>query len=458
MTSSSITAATALPSRPSLPGIAARLSRTRFAVPMIIVSAALGILVNEVTYKNTVDALRVGSALTEARIAAAGVLQSLTDAETGQRGYLLTGRAEYLQPLDAAKLEVPRMRSTVSSFLEASGADGHAASLRMAQDIDQALAEIEKTLALARAGDQASALRIVEAGVARRRMEDMRGIFGTSLLEAAGRQQVSGVSIDDSLWTNRIAVSALTLLGTIALSFYLRHLRLYDLERAERQHALEGEVVLRTAELRQLAGYLLTAREDEKAHLARELHDELGAVLTAAKFDVARLRRKLAGDAAMLAHAEQVNQRLNDGIALKRRLVEDLRPSSLETLGLAISLANLCTDVAGRLGVAIRTDFDEVVLTPDGQLAVYRLVQEALTNVSKYAGASAIRVSVKAEAALVRARIEDNGTGFDTAALTSSTHGIAGMRFRIERLGGTLSVDSAPAAGTCIEAVLPQAA
>ncbi len=432
-----------------------RLSRMRFAVPMIIASAALGILVNEVTYKNTVDALRVGSSLTEARIAAAGVLQLLTDAETGQRGYLLTDRAEYLSPLDAAKLEVPRMRATVSSFLEASGDDGHAASVRMAADIRETLAEIEKTVGLVRAGDRAAALQIVEAGLGRRRMDDMRGIFNTSLMEAANRQQVSRASIDDSLWTNRIAVATLTLLGAIALSFYVRHLRLYDLERADRQLELEGQVANRTAELRQLAGYLLTAREDEKAHLARELHDEMGGVLTAAKLDMARMRRLAAADPAMLERIEQVSRRLGEGIALKRRIVEDLRPSCLDTLGLTSSLCNLCSDVAERLGIPVHTDLDEVSLSADEQLALYRLVQEALTNVSKYAKASEVHVSLKAGPSSVRVGIEDDGVGFDTTQLKSATHGIAGMRFRIERLDGTLSVGSKPGLGTRLVATLP---
>ena len=432
-----------------------RLSRMRLAVPMIIASAALGILVNEVTYKNTVDDLRVGSSLTKARIAAAGVLQLLTDAETGQRGYLLTNRVEYLSPLNAAKLEVPQMRATLSSFLEASGANGHAASLRMAEDIQETLAEIERTVGLARAGDRKAALQIVEAGLGRRRMDDMRGIFSTSLMEAASRQQASRASIEDSLWINRIAVATLTLLGAIALSFYVRHLRLHDLERADRQIELEGQVANRTAELRQLAGYLLTAREDEKAHLARELHDEMGSVLTAAKLDMARMRRLAAADPAMLERIEQVNRRLGEGIALKRRIVEDLRPSCLDALGLTVSLSNLCADVAERLGIPVHTDLDEVSLSSDEQLALYRLVQEALTNVSKYARASAVHIYMRAEPGSVRVGVEDDGIGFDTTLLKSATHGIAGMRFRIERLDGTLSVDSKPGLGTRLVAILP---
>ena len=443
---------------PAAPRLAVQLSRMRFAVPTIIATAALGILVNEFTYQKTVDAVRIGGALVEARIAAAGVLQLLTDAETGQRGYLLTDRIEYLDPLLAAKLDIPKMRSTVSAFLEASGADGRAASLRMDRDIQESLAEIEKTIDLARAGDRRAALRVIEAGLGRRRMQDMREIFHTSLIEAAGRQQVSRVSIDDSLRTSRTALTILTLLGALALCFFVRHLRRYDHERAGRHRDLEALVGHRTAELQQLAGHLLTAREDEKAHLARELHDELGSLMTAAKLDIVRLQRMAVADPAMLERIDRISLRLNEGIALKRRIVEDLRPSCLDTLGLTISLANLCAEVGVRLGMPIQTAFDEVVLAADGQLALYRLVQEALTNVSKYAQASEVSVRLRAGPDGVHVDIADNGIGFDTTQARLATHGITGMRFRIERLRGSMSVESRPGAGTRLAAWVPNPA
>ena len=432
-----------------------RWSRQRFAVPMIIASAALALLVNEVSYKSTVDALRVGASITDARLAAANVLQLLTDAETGQRGYLLTGREDFLAPLEAAKREVPRMRVTVAGFLEASGPEGHAEALRMDEDIREALTEIEKTVALERAGEHLAALHIVSAGLGRHRMDQMRVMFGTSLVAAAQRQRVSGVSIDDSLWSNRVAVAILTLLGAIALSFYVRHLRLFDIEREARQLDLEGQVRERTGELRAMAGHLVTAREDEKAHLARELHDELGSLMTAAKLDVARMRSKLAGEPALLERLDQISHRLNEGIAFKRRIVEDLRPSSLDNMGLTVSLKNLCSDVAGQLAIPVVTAFDEVTLTEDQKLAVYRLVQEALTNVSKYAKATRVLVSVQRESAAVHVRIEDDGVGFDQANIKSATHGIAGMRLRIDTLGGTMRVDSQPGLGARLEATLP---
>jgi len=228
-----------------------------------------------------------------------------------------------------------------------------------------------------------------------------------------------------------------------------------NLERQNR--LLEQAVHDRTTELRELAGYLITAREDEKAHLARELHDELGSLLTAAKLNLARLRGTLFEDPATADRLKQVNQHLDEGISLKRRIVEDLRPSSLATFGLTISLANLCAEVGARLNLTIKVEFDEVRLMPDGHLAIYRLVQEALNNVCKHAKATRVRVSVKSEPIQVRVQIEDDGIGFDPSQPKSAAHGIAGMRFRIEQLDGRMSVASSPGAGTLLEAIMPVA-
>jgi len=226
-----------------------------------------------------------------------------------------------------------------------------------------------------------------------------------------------------------------------------------NLERQNKR--LEQAVHDRTAELRELAGSLITAREDEKDRLARELHDELGSLLTAAKLHLARLRGKLFEEPAIADRLKQVNQLLDEGISLKRRIVEDLRPSSLTMLGLTISLANLCAEVGARLNIAIEVEFDEVGLTQDGHLAIYRLVQEALNNVCKHAKATRVRVSVKSEPTLVRVQIEDDGIGFDPSKPKSAAHGIAGMRFRIEQLNGCMSVASSPGAGTLLEASMP---
>ena len=146
------------------------------------------------------------------------------------------------------------------------------------------------------------------------------------------------------------------------------------------------------AQLKELAQHLQTIREDERSHLARELHDELGALLTAAKLDVARLKSRLgstvtADATERLAH---LNEPLNGGIALKRRIIEDLRPSSLSNLGLVAALEIQLREFGARSEITVVDELEHVELAPAAQLTVYRLVQDALTNTVKYPTATAV--------------------------------------------------------------------
>jgi signal transduction histidine kinase len=231
--------------------------------------------------------------------------------------------------------------------------------------------------------------------------------------------------------------------------------RLVQMERDQ----FEREVLLRTAQLTELARHLQTVREDERHHLARELHDELGALLTAAKLDVARLKSRLGVVSAEVAERLQhLNDGLNSGIALKRRIIEDLRPSSLSNLGLVAALEILVREWGQRSEIEVDAEFEPVRLRPTAELTVYRLVQEALTNVTKYARATEVQVRLMTIDGRVRVSVRDNGVGFDVDAPRSSAHGLLGMRYRLETEGGRLVMQSAPGQGTLIQADLPESA
>ncbi|MEO8836371.1 MAG: sensor histidine kinase, partial [Caldimonas sp.] len=217
-------------------------------------------------------------------------------------------------------------------------------------------------------------------------------------------------------------------------------------------------VVARTAQLRELAQHLQTIREDERSHLARELHDELGALLTAAKLDVARLKSRLgsAPTPDALERLAHLNETLNGGIALKRRIIEDLRPSSLSNLGLVAALEILLREFATRSEIAVVSHLEPVELAAAAQLTVYRLVQEALTNIVKYAKAREVDVTLAPlESGGARVAVRDDGVGFDAGAPRMSRHGLIGMRYRVEAEGGAMRLVSSPGAGTLIEASLP---
>ena len=250
----------------------------------------------------------------------------------------------------------------------------------------------------------------------------------------------------------------------LALVMYLRQTSALQRQQEEQQHLvqaerdrLEIEVARRTAQLTELTRHLQTAREDERARLARDLHDELGALLTSAKLDAARIRSRLAGSAPeaqeRLAHLVET---LNSGIALKRRIIEDLRPSALSNLGLLATLEILAREFAEQSGIAVHCAFAPVTLEADAELVVYRLVQEAITNITKYARARQVWLGVAAHDGHVEVSVRDDGVGFDTGVQPNSAHGLVGMRYRVEAEGGTMAVVSAPGSGTEIRVSLPQ--
>ena len=177
--------------------------------------------------------------------------------------------------------------------------------------------------------------------------DELRKVFNSKLAEASRLQQHARDDIYAALWFNRTAVFVLALLLAAGLYLHLRQSRSLEQERNDRQQSLETEVAEKTHQLLMVAGYLETAREDEKAHLARELHDELGSLLTAAKLTMARMRAKLSADPEMLERIASVNKCLNEGIALKRKIVEDLRPSTLSMFGLHVALGYISRRAGG---------------------------------------------------------------------------------------------------------------
>ena len=146
---------------------------------------------------------------------------------------------------------------------------------------------------------------------------------------------------------------------------------------------------------------------------------------------------------------------LNSGIALGRRIIEDLRPSALGTLGLVATLEILIDEYAQNSGVQVHRELAPVALDADAELMVYRLVQEALTNISKHAKAQQVWVSLGERQGQVEVSVRDDGAGFDPQAQTSSAYGLVGMRFRVEAEGGSLTVDSKRGQGTLIQVRLP---
>ncbi|ATU67540.1 histidine kinase [Piscinibacter gummiphilus] len=443
--------------------IAERWLRKRFTFPVLVIVAAGLLVLSEVTYFQTSATLRGGIGWSEARMATARLQQLMTDVESASRGFLLTGHVDDLAPYQTALAELPGARQAVADHLERLGPAGHETGRRLALVTSEALAETAEALALAQSGRRDAAIALLETGQSREKMAALRYTLGEQLQQTAKSQVASRVTIFDSLMVNRLGVGALAVLSVLGLFVYMGQLHLQDQERNQQQAALarervrlEDEVRRRTADLRELTQHLQTAREDERAHLARELHDELGGLLTAIKLDLARLRNKLTDRDDLKERLDHMNRSLNEGIAFKRRIIEDLRPSALANLGLKVSLEALCKDMAERLDVPVDAQLTDVSLSPQADLAIYRFVQEALTNIGKHAEATSVRVTLGPSGDRAVVEVRDDGAGFDTTLPRPGHHGLTGMRFRAETMGGRVTVTSAPGRGTLLRAEFPR--
>ncbi|MGE5864107.1 MAG: ATP-binding protein [Rhizobacter sp.] len=453
----------ALHNRVDLPrAIAERWLRRRFTFPALVLAAAALLILSELTYEQATATMRGAMDWTEARAASDRLLQRMSDAEAAQRTWLLTGEPADRATSDAARAAIPAARDAMAAEFNRLGEEGRTTAGELVAATDAALNEGDALLTLAAEGRRDEAIARLKDPASREPMTALRLALQDQLRHTSRLQGASRRSLDQALLVNRIGVGTLALASVFGLFVFMRQVRLQDAERIQQQALLASErtrlaheVQRRTAELRELARHLQTAREDERAHLARELHDELGGLLTALKLDVARLRMKIGEQPDLRERLDHMGKSLNDGIAFKRRVVEDLRPSALANLGLKVSLEGLCADMSARLDVPIDTTLDEVRLAPGAEIAVYRFVQEALTNIGKHAAASHVEVTLRREPEQVVVAVQDDGQGFDPLRPRPGHHGLTGMRFRVESLGGGMSVRSVPGQGTTLRAEFP---
>jgi signal transduction histidine kinase len=212
------------------------------------------------------------------------------------------------------------------------------------------------------------------------------------------------------------------------------------------------------SELSSLSAFLQRNSEREKAALARELHDELGGILTPAKMDLAWLQARLGGNAEYCERMNRLSKLIDQGIDLKRRVIETLRPSLLDHLGLASALQWYVQEAceSAKLECTLEISDDLERLPGDLEIALYRLVQESMTNIVKHAKAKSVTLNVERTAKGLRVTISDDGVGIaDLEVAKKLSHGLSGMSHRIRSLRGTFDIRSQQGQGTRIEAFVP---
>ena len=435
------------------------LKTNRVVVPMAFLAALLMLLLSETAYWRAQNALNSLVTVQNDRSSILQLTESVLKVESGQLGYILTGDLRLLENQNENKAAIaeifPKLATTFADNPELL-----AALNKMRLTVDNRQATLAEGVRLkSERGSQAATdaiLQTIQSMPLAQSLDDE-----LMALELPGRVQ-RREAVYSALVLNRLGVALLTTISLMALLLYLRQTHVLGLQQKELKQIeqqvrvdLEAEVALRTAELTDLSRYLLNAREDERNRLARNLHDDLGALLTSAKLDAARIKARLTKTAPdeleLLSH---LVASLNACVAMGRNIIENLRPSALSNLGLVSTLEILTREFTENTGVPVQCQLSPVALSPNAELMLYRVVQEALTNISKYANATQVWVSLGSQNGQVSLAVRDNGQGFNTITKVGTAYGLLGMRFRVEAEGGHLTVVSHPGSGTQILATL----
>lgn len=227
----------------------------------------------------------------------------------------------------------------------------------------------------------------------------------------------------------------------------------------ETLNAMLDAVATYRTRLRALSSQVITAQEEERKRISRELHDETAQSLTSLLVGL-RLLQGARNSDEVRATATELRELTARTLEEVRKLAVELRPTTLDHLGLVAALEWYSREYAGRLDAAVDFESEGLAerLAPEVELVIYRVVQEALTNIARHANATRVAIRLRFEEAAVEAVVEDNGQGFDVAEATSSRErglGLFGMRERVELVGGTFNINTRPGEGTSIRIRVP---
>ncbi|WP_296948848.1 CHASE3 domain-containing protein [uncultured Massilia sp.] len=393
----------------------------------------------------------------------------VTDADSGLRGYFLSGSDTYLGPLRTAQREVGGQMGVLRTLL----ADNPSQLKNLAQLqtlVTRRMDLMHQTLAVYRQGGLDDIVAIARTQDDRTQMDEIRlqvvimtgeqnellATRSTAFYDQHRRAILLGVGI------NLAALAVLVLFYNLIRRGFRARLHA---ERALQQtnDQLETLVAARTEQLSVLSRHLIRVSEDEKARLARELHDEMGANLTAIGMHLASV-----GEQLKASHPEQADTlararaTLVQTVELKRRIIEGLRPSLLDNMGLAAALQSYCDDFARTTGIDCDALIEGCVddAGPMQAIALFRITQESLNNVAKYAKARHVVVHLAREGEAYVLEVSDDGVGIPPDAMRRPrSHGLLGMRERAALLGGSLRVErGVNGIGTSVHACVPMVA
>jgi signal transduction histidine kinase len=394
------------------------------------------------------------------------LIRWVTRTETAHHGYLLSQRDIYLRAYREGLNETKGMLVKLAQLYQMSNdAEGMQRIGVISTAVSERFANMEDVLQLARTQGMNQAMIVFNSDAGRLKMDEVRQEVAALLEYNRVRTETLREEAAAVFRFSRISVAAVTAVNIVLLVFVFRRLGEAWREKETEADALKAQqdwldeqVRVRTALLEQLSVHLQDMLEAEKMRLARELHDELGAILTAAKMDVAWARSHLDANApATREKLERTLKNLDQGIAVKRQIIENLRPSTLASFGLIVATRELVEESAKRNEWAVELDLPDAEpdIGQDTATALYRIMQESLNNAAKYAKAKRIRVRLVCTEHQLTAEVEDDGLGFRVRDIRPKALGIVGMRQRVEARGGRLAVFSSPGNGCRVQVILP---
>jgi two-component system, NarL family, sensor histidine kinase DevS len=240
-----------------------------------------------------------------------------------------------------------------------------------------------------------------------------------------------------------------------------------ELIAAEREQAETAAALAAATQRQQLQDELraatIAAQEAERARVARDLHDQVGqsltSVLLALRLVARAVDQGLTGPGQIRQRIAETREMVAQALREVQAVASDLRPAVLDDFGLAAALERLAAGLSARHGIQIDLVSEGLDdgrrLQPEHEISTYRVVQEALTNAVRHAGAGRITVTATCADGVLRVAVDDDGAGFDPAAVAHRSLGLAGMRERLTLVGGALSVESRPGQGTRVVAEVP---
>jgi len=272
------------------------------------------------------------------------------------------------------------------------------------------------------------------------------------------RMKKNGDCIDVSVTLSPVRDAAGRIVGGSAIGQDITRRRRAE---AERQRLYE-QVQAAEQQLRRLAGYLQTTQENERAYLAREVHDQLGQALTSLKMDLVWLTKRIPSEpSALKEKATGMGTQIDQAVATVRRIATEIRPGLLDHLGLVAAIEWQVQEFAQRTSIDYDLELEDIKPALEDGLAtqLFRIVQEALTNIARHAQATQLKIGLTSEAKTVILFIEDNGIGIQPSVISDpQSLGLLGMRERALAQGGEFHIGGQPGKGTRLEVRIPRPA